>query len=186
MSLNEHLSQDEARRVVAGQGSDGLSKIVEDGPTRPWTRRPNGTVVRDLWRVENLPASPTEGSAADDEVVLAPPKAGVVIRTTVFPPENAISEADRAAYEEALSDIYGEQQSGSDAPSVPGMHATDTIDVMTVVDGEIWAVMEDGETCLRQGDTIVQRGTRHAWQNRSDHPVTVVTTMLPAAGDGGE
>lgn len=39
-----------------------------------------------------------------------------------------------------------------------------------------------GRSCLRQGDTIVQRGTRHALQNRSEHPVTVVTTMLPAVG----
>ena len=31
-----------------------------------------------------------------------------------------------------------------------------------------------------KGDTMVQRGTWHAWSNRSDRPVTVVTTMLPA------
>jgi quercetin dioxygenase-like cupin family protein len=51
---------------------------------------------------------------------------------------------------------------------------------MTVLDGEVYAVLEEGETLLRAGDTMIQRGTRHAWSNRSDHPVTVVTTMLPA------
>lgn len=182
MTADDGTGGEAARRVVTGLGPAGLSRIVEDGPTKPWVRRPNGALVRDLWRVDALPVPMSADSAAGDEVVLAPPEAGVVVRTTVFPPESAISEEDRAAYEEAMGEIYGDQQSAAGVPAVPGMHATDTIDVMTVVEGEIWVVMEDGETCLRQGDTIVQRGTRHAWQNRSERPVTVVTTMLPATG----
>jgi uncharacterized cupin superfamily protein len=60
------------------------------------------------------------------------------------------------------------------------MHQTETIDVMTVIDGELCALMEDGETVLKAGDTMVQRGTRHAWRNRTDRPTTVVTIMMPA------
>jgi len=56
---------------------------------------------------------------------------------------------------------------------VPGMHQTDSIDVVTVISGEIWAVVQTGETLLKAGDTIIQRGTRHAWRNRSDAPCTV-------------
>ena len=78
-----------------------------------------------------------------------------------------------------MQEIYGDQ--GDPSPGeVAGMHRTDTIDIVTVVDGEIWVVMEEGETPLQAGDCLVQRGTRHAWRNRSDRPCTLATTMLAA------
>ena len=59
----------------------------------------------------------------------------------------------------------GDPEATADAP-VPegrranaGMHQTDTIDVVTVISGEIWAMVETGETLVRAGDTVVQRGT---------------------------
>ncbi|MEV6639585.1 cupin domain-containing protein [Amycolatopsis sp. NPDC051371] len=168
-----------ARVVVTGVATDGRSVITSDGPARPWTRRPTGTLVMDLWRADALPISVDARSTATDEVVLSPPPEGLVVRTTIFPPDSSISPEAAAAYAASMADIYGPQ--GGAEPAVPGMHTTETIDVMTVIEGEIWAVMEDGETLLRAGDTMVQRGTRHAWQNRSDRPVKVVTTMLPAS-----
>jgi mannose-6-phosphate isomerase-like protein (cupin superfamily) len=95
----------------------------------------------------------------------------------VFPPDSEIDPAAAAAYEADLEHIYGDQGS---APSndVPGMHRTDTIDIAVVVEGEIWVVTEAGETRLQPGDCIVQRGTRHAWQNRSDRPCTLATTVV--------
>jgi hypothetical protein len=167
-----------ARVVVTGVNAEGRSVIVSDGPARPWTRRPTGALVMDLWRADDLPISVDAWSTATDEVVLAPPPRGVAVRTSIFPPDSSISPEAAAAYADAMAEIYG-PQSGT-GPSIPGMHATETIDVMTVLEGEIWAVMEDGETLLRAGDTMVQRGTRHAWQNRSDRPTKLVTTMLPA------
>jgi mannose-6-phosphate isomerase-like protein (cupin superfamily) len=178
------MSDDEptlARVVVTGVAADGRSVIARDGPARPWARRPTGTLVMDLWRVDHLPVSVDAWSTATDEVVLAPPPNGVAVRTTIFPPDSSISPEAAAAYAAAMADIYGAQS--STGPSIPGMHSTETIDIMTVIDGEIWAVMEDGETLLRAGDTMVQRGTRHAWQNRSDRPTKVVTIMLPASSD---
>jgi quercetin dioxygenase-like cupin family protein len=53
------------------------------------------------------------------------------------------------------------------------MHRTDTIDYGLVLSGELYVVLERGETLLRPGDIIVQRGTNHAWQNRSDAPVRI-------------
>jgi mannose-6-phosphate isomerase-like protein (cupin superfamily) len=166
------------RVVVTGVAANGLSTIVSDGPAAPWVRRPTGSLVMDLWRVDNLPQAVDAKSTSTDEVVLAPASGGVVVRTAVFPPDSSIPAEAAAEFAASMAAIYGAQASGG--PDVPGMHATDTVDVMTVISGEIWAVMEDGETLLRAGDTMVQRGTRHAWQNRSDHPVTVVTTMMSA------
>jgi uncharacterized cupin superfamily protein len=36
------------------------------------------------------------------------------------------------------------------------------VDYALVLDGEIWALMDEGETLLRAGDSLVQRGTRLA------------------------
>ena len=50
------------------------------------------------------------------------------------------------------------------------MHRTATVDYAVVVKGEIYAVMEKGETLLRAGDVLVQRGTNHSWSVRGKEP----------------
>jgi uncharacterized cupin superfamily protein len=60
------------------------------------------------------------------------------------------------------------------------MHFTETVDIMTVLSGELWAITETGETLLRAGDTLVQRGTAHAWSNRTSEPATIVSVMIAA------
>jgi quercetin dioxygenase-like cupin family protein len=53
------------------------------------------------------------------------------------------------------------------------MHRTDTLDYGLVLSGELYLVLDRGETLLRAGDIIVQRGTNHAWHNRSDAPTRI-------------
>jgi hypothetical protein len=48
----------------------------------------------------------------------------------------------------------------------PGFHKTNTIDYAIVLDGEIYAMMDVGETLLKPGDVLIQRGTNHAWRRR--------------------
>jgi hypothetical protein len=40
--------------------------------------------------------------------------------------------------------------------------------------------MDEGETLMRAGDTLVQRGTNHAWANRSDAPCLVAFILVSA------
>jgi mannose-6-phosphate isomerase-like protein (cupin superfamily) len=163
------------RRVITGLDDDGRSTIVSDGPVETWVERPGGTVIVDLWQVDGLPAQMDDADGLGGAAGLAPPAAGAVVRMCTFPPD---SEMDMDAFEEAMRATYGPQASGEDA--IPGMHHTETVDVMTVLSGELHAVMEAGETVLRPGDTLVQRGTKHAWSNRSDQPVTIVAIMMAA------
>jgi mannose-6-phosphate isomerase-like protein (cupin superfamily) len=108
-------------------------------------------------------------NAVNDAAVINPPPAGYYLDISTFPPD---SEWDfEAGYARALAEAGVDEAAGEDA--VPGMHQTDSIDVVTVISGEIWAVVQTGETLLKAGDTIIQRGTRHAWRNRSDAPCTV-------------
>lgn len=171
-----------ARRVVTGASAGGKDTVVSDGPTPTWVRRPTGTLVMDIWRLDDLPVRVSDDATLTDEVVLTPPAHGLSIRVTTFPPDSSISPEAAAAYAAAMENIYGAQSSeGEPENTVPGMHRTETLDVMTVIEGELWMIMEDGsETVLHAGDSVVQRGTRHAWSNRSDHATKVVTTMMPA------
>jgi len=60
------------------------------------------------------------------------------------------------------------------------MHKTDSIDYLVVISGEMTMAMEHGETLLRPGDCIVQRGTNHAWINRSSAPCLIAAILIDA------
>ncbi len=62
----------------------------------------------------------------------------------------------------------------------PMMHRTSTVDYAVVLKGEIHAVMERGETLLRAGDILVQRGTNHSWSVRGDEPCMVAFVLVSA------
>lgn len=60
------------------------------------------------------------------------------------------------------------------------MHATDTLDLLVVVSGEVTFITETGETLLKAGDVLVDRGAIHAWRNDGDQPCRIVNVLLPA------
>ena len=66
------------------------------------------------------------------------------------------------------------------------MHATDTLDYLVVLSGEVTFVTQSGETLLRAGDVLVDRGILHAWRNDSDQTCRIVNVLCPAhpVGDG--
>jgi mannose-6-phosphate isomerase-like protein (cupin superfamily) len=63
-----------------------------------------------------------------------------------------------------IIDIYPPQDGGKRTV----MHRTQTLDYAVVIEGEIVLVLEDSEVTLKKSDVVVQRGTNHAWENRSD------------------
>ena len=58
------------------------------------------------------------------------------------------------------------------------MHRTETVDYAIVLSGEIVAIMDEGETLLHAGDVLIQRGTNHAWANRSQAPARVAFVLI--------
>jgi hypothetical protein len=40
--------------------------------------------------------------------------------------------------------------------------------------------MDEGEVLLKTGDVLIQRGTNHAWSNRTDAPCTVAFVLIDA------
>lgn len=58
------------------------------------------------------------------------------------------------------------------------MHVTDSIDDAIVLQGPIVAILDEGETLLRSGVILVQRGTPHAWANRSQAMARVAFILI--------
>ncbi len=58
------------------------------------------------------------------------------------------------------------------------MHRTETVDYGILLSGEIWLIVDQGEVKLNPGDIAIQRGTSHAWSNRSDRPARLVFILL--------
>ena len=168
------------RRVVTGHDPRGRSVIVSDGPSPHVLTIPGRTdfALTNLWVTNGAPASNAgNADAAARPVVLEPPKNGAIFRVVEFPPDQAPGGFDRKA---AFAAMGAHHAMDPDASRHPGMHKTDTVDFALVLSGEIWALMDEGETLLEAGDCLVQRGTNHAWSNRSDAPCLVAFILVSA------
>ena len=62
---------------------------------------------------------------------------------------------------------------------------TDTVDYAIVLEGEVWAVLDETETLLKTGDVLIQRGTYHAWDNRSNEVARIAFVLIDAEPVGG-
>ena len=66
-------------------------------------------------------------------------------------------------------------------PDHPGMHRTDTVDVVCVLSGRCVIELAGGDRAeLAPGDIVVQNGTRHAWRVPYDAPCTLLCVSLGA------
>lgn len=155
------------RRVVTVLGSDGVSRIESDGPPPISRRLENaGANIDEVWRFESVPGDIFAAGDPDEFSFLSPAE-GFAVRRVEVPP-------DRTRFLDAAGQ-----------PRVPepheGMHQTATIDIITVLEGELWLLLDSGdETALRPGDMVVQRGTVHAWRNRADEPCRYLAIMVTA------
>lgn len=154
------------RRVVTGLNADGKSAIVWDerNPHRNVGHNTPGYVITNLWRTEAAPAdnhSPLRDPWVSDEPLsIGPSETGTVFRVLELPPDKD----------------WRYDADGNEVKPLP-FHTTSSIDYAIVLKGEIWAVMDVGETLLRAGDVLVQRGTHHAWSNRSAEPAVLAFVL---------
>lgn len=165
------------RRIVTGHDRDGKSVFLSDGPAPSVSERPSGSILTELWATDSMPAS-NEGSAdaAPDGETIEPPRNGTVFRVVEYPPDS-----DRLAHFQARAEA-GEKVGPQyiEGARHHGFHKTDTVDYAIVLSGEIYALVDDGEVLMKPGDVLVQRGTAHAWSNRTDKPVQVAFVLVEA------
>ena len=59
-------------------------------------------------------------------------------------------------------------------------HATDTLDYIVMMDGEVVLELDAGEVRLQSGDTLVDRGVLHAWRNEGPATARYAVVTQPA------
>jgi mannose-6-phosphate isomerase-like protein (cupin superfamily) len=169
------------RRVVTGHDAQGRSIILSDGPAgsvKEMAPTFPGLALTDFWETTTSPASNAgSADAANRPVHLEPGQNGTIFRMVEFPPDsNRPKDADSRAGFKAIGAAHAQASGHAD----PMMHKTATVDYAIVVKGEIYAVMEKGETLLRAGDVLVQRGTNHSWSVRGKEPALVAFILVGA------
>jgi mannose-6-phosphate isomerase-like protein (cupin superfamily) len=169
-----------ARRVVTGHDIDGQSILLMDGlaPNLKEMSAIPGLALTDLWETTTSPASNEgETDGAERPVRLEPPSNGTIFRIVEIPPD-AIWRGKTNAREgfDSIGASHAQDQKSAD----PMMHTTATIDYIIVLKGELYAIVDKGETLLKAGDVLIQRGTRHSWSVRSNEPCILAAILVGA------
>lgn len=166
------------RRVVTGHDSAGRSCIVFDdhAPNSKVLAAAGGLRRTELWETVSAPAcNAGNADAAVQTSSLEPKTGGSIFRVVEYPPDKIrLKTIDPAAHFGSAADKTGALH--------PGMHKTQTIDYAIVLSGQIYAMLETREVLLKAGDCLIQRGTNHAWSNRTDEPCRIAFVMISAEG----
>lgn len=145
------------RRVVTGHDAQGRSVVLSDGDARVHSLGRPGMSLGDIWATSVYPpvVTPDEPDPIRETLDFTIKQRGTRIR------------------------ILESTPGGEDAE--PWMHRTETIDYAYVLEGEMCLLLDDGvEVVLTEGDVVVQRGTNHAWVNRSGKRCRMLFVMMGA------
>lgn len=170
-------------RVVTGHNAQGRAIVASQGPlpTVVEIAAIPGTVFHEVWSTDATPAlidngaDPTRGP-----LVLPPPPHGTRVRFVDIPPDTPEFLAHGAQrMHEAFTQVGDASASTVQADSPhPLMHRTESLDYGVVIEGELTLVLDEGEVVLKPGSVVVQRGTNHAWANRSGAPCRMLFVLV--------
>lgn len=143
------------RRIITGHDSNDVAKVLIDSAAGNAKFPASGTVSTLIWSTDSSPAKIPVGTDVEDMgariLGTAPPKNGTRFAVIDFPPGNK-----------------------------PHMHRTETIDYVIVLEGEIEMDMDDSTVKMKAGEIMVQRGTNHAWANRSNVRARIAFVLMDA------
>jgi hypothetical protein len=150
----------QVRRVVTGHDAQGKSVKLSDGvppQDHPMQGPAVGADFIEIWNASEavpiLTAEPAGEPTARPFAIM--PATGHLMR---------------------IIEIYPPHMGGKRTV----MHRTRTLDYAVVIEGEVVLILDDGETVLGPGSVVVQRGTDHAWENRSDQMTRMAFFHLAA------
>lgn len=180
------------RRVVTGHDAQGRAVIQEDGPVPRVTRigGEHGPLFFEVWNTQETPARIDRASdePAESGITLAAPRGGTRIRVLDIPPDG--DRLDAVTPEQAKAH-FAEVNAGTasshtgDGTRHAHMHRTETVDYGIVLDGELVLILDEGETTVRPGDIVIQRGTNHGWANRSDRNCRIAFILIDGIYEDG-
>ena len=149
-------------RVVTGFTADGKPAIIASGEPATVIHAGRYT-TSELWVSDRGPLTAGTSDTSVREWALEPPPGGACYRIVEIAPAAAI------------------QDDADSHPEFQGAHATDTLDYVTILRGEVTLIVGDREVVLQPGDSVVQQpGVPHDWQNRSRATAVMVGVLLSA------
>jgi uncharacterized cupin superfamily protein len=164
------------RRIVTIDREPGKGSLVSDGPApdvRFDAARP-GYALERLWVTDTHPAKIVYESLQLPHV-LEPPAGGTVCRVETLPPDASWKGKVGAPEVQAFFRAMGAPGASAYSPLAPHpyMQKTKTLEFCIVLEGELVMVLDTQEVALEQGDIVIERGTNHAWSNRSSRPARI-------------
>ena len=168
------------RRIVTGVDARGRAVVIQDGLAHKVVSRPALSVEGALlWVTDETPVDLSKYTdPVDREIGVAPPAGGSILRVVDFLPDPNRRIDNQAFLEEMGLAHAGE--AGAPQGRHPFMHRTKSIDYAIVLQGEIDMLLDEGEIHVRAGDILIQRGTNHAWVNRSAEVCRIVFVLIDA------
>jgi len=159
-------------RVVTGFDADGKPVIIAQGEP-PTVIHAGRYTTTELWVSDRGPLTAGTADASIGEWALEPPPGGACFRIVEIAPETADgADSTEGPDSDPGADEHAEFQ---------GAHATDSLDYVTILRGEVTLVVGGREIVLRPGDSVVQQpGIPHDWQNRSGENAVMVGVLLSA------
>lgn len=173
-------------RVVTGHDAEGRAIVSSNGPLPSVVEIAAipGTIFHEVWSTSATPALVDNGADPTvGPIVLPPPRHGTRIRFVDIPPDTADYLAHGAArMQDAFAQIGDAKASTvrADSPH-PLMHRTESVDYGIVIEGEMTLVLDTSDVLLKAGSVVVQRGTNHAWANRSGKPCRMLYVLVDGA-----
>lgn len=174
------------RRLVTFVDDQGKSRFLalEEAPRVADFAATPGMRTSLLWATDAAPALPCRpNDPAPGLASFHPGPGGSVFLILTLPPDAVYAAPGfdpvaAAAEQLRLSPGIADRME----QDAPGFHTTSTIDYVILLSGEVWLALDEEERRLAPGDTVIQIGARHAWQNRSNAPATLAVVLLGAAG----
>jgi len=154
------------RCVVTGHLA-GKSVIIQDAQVDNISEHVPGLVVSDVWTTDTMPVDLDKKVKIENSLFPKTPKNGSYFRYVHIPPDSDLKIDPK----DTVNDLH------------PLMHKTQTLDYIIILSGELYLILEEGETFLKAGDIVIQRATNHAWSNRSKEPCIQLAILLDALKD---
>jgi mannose-6-phosphate isomerase-like protein (cupin superfamily) len=168
----------QVRRFVTGHNAAGKAIVMlnDYAPNVTEIKGWPGLGVTEVWVTDEMPV---DNHGAKDRSLRPmrhdPTPSGTIFRVVEIPPEGKMDP------EVAFGHLGSHNKpSATDSAKHPTMHKTNSIDYLVVISGSMHMLMEEGEVELHAGDCIVQRGTNHAWVNRSGKPCLLAAVLIDA------
>ena len=172
------------RRIVVRDNAEGTrSHALSDAPSPDVhldPARPGFAATR-MWVTDQTPAH-IENETLNKPHTIEPPQAGSLCRYLQIPSDDVwkgkVGSKEVAAYFASMGSPAVSTYSAS-APH-PYMQKTRSLDFALILEGEVTLVLDLEEVHLAAGDTVVLRGSNHAWSNRSGKPCLIAMSMHDA------